>query len=599
MGRAIVTFARGWHSLAITRSLGRQGIEVYCGDENAFAPSSFSRYCAGSFRYPSPSEEPEAFLDALEEQVLALKPSDPNEPYVLVPVHKETWLIAKHRERFEPHIKLALTSYENMAATHDKGSLARLATELGLRIPQTREYKSFDELSAAVPGLSFPVFLKMREGAAGVGLKKCEDAADLTATFKDFVDRYGLAPEEYPLVQDFVEGEDYCVTAMFDHGRPVASMTYRNIRAFPRGTGAGALRETVALPEAEAAAETLLRHCQWHGLAQLDFRKAPGGPAYLIELNPRFFGGLPQAIASKVDYPQLYYRLACGEALKKQPAPLTDVRTETPVVSILATLQEIAHDEERLGKLRRVRDELSVLGRSPIQDVRLKPLIDALKEGVDLKDTTAYLKSMFEKHAGAVNDVIQSDDPGPALGVLYPIALMIKHRRISMGLLTGEDVQDEEKPRTRLRDQIKTPAWKTIFLTAALFALSIVAVNWDATAGNLGLILGWPLQLGEKIFGESSGIDSLGGALQYHGARTVQLAVLYLFAALIRRGSRGAYQARAEKRERARREARIDKEAREAFEDLAELGKSLESVPLKKLAPATAIYESRRLAGVA
>ena len=48
-------------------------------------------------------------------------------------------------------------------------------------------------------------------------------------------------------------------------------------------------------------------------MAQLDFRWGddPSDPR-LIELNPRFFGGLPQAIAAGVDYPWLAYRLALG-----------------------------------------------------------------------------------------------------------------------------------------------------------------------------------------------------------------------------------------------------------------------------------------------
>ena len=38
MPRAIVTFGRSWQALAIVRSLGRQGIEVYVGEEAPFAP---------------------------------------------------------------------------------------------------------------------------------------------------------------------------------------------------------------------------------------------------------------------------------------------------------------------------------------------------------------------------------------------------------------------------------------------------------------------------------------------------------------------------------------------------------------------------------
>ena len=126
MARAIVTYGRSWQSLAITRSLGRQGIEVFCGEEAPFAPCFFSRYCCDSFQYPSVSEEPDEFVDFMVEKVKELKPAE-GEPYVLMPMHKETWLVARHRDRFEPHISVPLTSHENMARTHDKGQLAVMA----------------------------------------------------------------------------------------------------------------------------------------------------------------------------------------------------------------------------------------------------------------------------------------------------------------------------------------------------------------------------------------------------------------------------------------------------------------------------------------
>ena len=144
MPRAIVTYSRGWHALAIVRSLGRQGIEVFCGEEAPFAPCFFSRYCTGHFQYPSVSNEPQAFIDFMVEKVKELKPSQ-DEPYVLIPVHKETWLFAKHRDRFEPHITVPLTSHENMVQTHDKGQLAILAEQLGITIPATRQFRSLDD----------------------------------------------------------------------------------------------------------------------------------------------------------------------------------------------------------------------------------------------------------------------------------------------------------------------------------------------------------------------------------------------------------------------------------------------------------------------
>lgn len=534
MARAIVTFSRSWHALAVTRSLGRQGIEVFCGEEAPFAPCFFSRYCKGNFQYPSVSKEPEAFVDFMVEKVKELKPPG-DEPYVLMPVHKETWLIAKYRERFEPYISVPLTSHEKMDRTHDKGRLATLAEEQGITIPRTRQFTSVDDLYRAIPEIDLPVFLKVRMGSAGVGLKKCDTAEELTGTFKEFVEGYGLEPEEYPLVQQFVEGDDYCVTTLFDQGTCVASMTYRNVRAFPRETGAGAIRETVRLPEAEAAAERLLGQLGWHGMAELDFRVAPDGTAYLIEVNPRFFGGLSQAIAANVDYPHLLFRIASGERIEQLPEVDYSARTEAPLVGLLATLDEVAHDDRLLDRFRKVREEVGALGRSNVEDVRVKPVLDALRKAANPKDLKAYFREMFEEHRDTINDVMQSDDPRPALGVLFPIALMLKHGKLSMGLLTSEADLPDERPRRRFRDMLRRPRWRVLWLTALLFAVSVFAVSADATRGNLGWVLGWPMRLGELWFGSLEGLDTgtIGGAIRYTVYHGANLLYLYLVAAFL------------------------------------------------------------------
>lgn len=536
MARAIVTFGRSWHALAITRSLGRQGIEVFCGEETRFAPCSFSRYCNGSFRHPSVSEDPEGFVEFMVEKVKELKPPE-GEPYVLMPVHKETWLVAQHRDRFEPHVSVPLTSYENMERTHDKGQLALLAEQVGITIPSTRQFASVGDLYRAVPEIEFPVFLKVRAGSAGVGLKKCNTPEELTISFKEFVEGYHLEPDEYPLVQQFVEGDDYCVTVLFDRGTCVASMTYRNVRAFPRGTGAGALRETVRLPEAEDAAKKLLGELGWHGMAELDFRVAPEGTPYLIEVNPRFFGGLSQAIAANVDYPHLLFRIATGEKIESLPEIDYSARTEAPVVGLLATLDEIAHDDRLLDRFRRVGAELGALGRSNLEDVRLRPLWGAIKQAADPKDLRAYFKAMFDEHRDTINDVLQADDPRPALGFLFPVALMLKHGKLSMGLLTSEAELPVQRPRRRLRDLLRRPRWRILGLTAVLFAISIFAVNAPATRNNLGWVLGWPLRLAEQLFGslDTLGTGTIGGAIAYTVYHALNLLYLYLLAALLLR----------------------------------------------------------------
>ena len=311
-GRAIVTFSRGWQTLVVTRSLGRRGVEVITGDEYAMTAASLSRYSIAEFRYPNPTKEPDAFLDVLEQTILKHKPDDETTPYVLMPIHKETYLIARHRARFEPHIRVPVPQIEHIRKVHNKGALAAYAAERGLPIPRTwipTDMADFDSIASKV---ELPAFVKLREAASGVGIRKVSTLDELQSTFREFVAHFTLGQRDYPIIQKAVPGKDYCVTALFDQGAMVASMTYRGLRAFPPERGATVMRETVEAPEMEKVAAELLGSLGWHGIAELDFRweGTPEAPPMLIEVNPRFFGGLIQSVESGWDYPWLLFQLA-------------------------------------------------------------------------------------------------------------------------------------------------------------------------------------------------------------------------------------------------------------------------------------------------
>ena len=341
-GRAIVTYARGWQSLAATRSLGRRGVEVITADEVALTPASFSKYSTASFTYPDCSKNPEEFLDKLENEVIKHKPDDPDTPYVLMPIHKETYVIARHRERFEPHIRVPIVSIEQIEEVHNKGTLAAYAQDNGLCAPPTIFPASIEELESRADEIDLPAFVKLRESAAGVGIAKVDTREELISYFKSLVDDYGLEPEDYPIVQQGVPGDDYCVTTLFDQGKLVACMTYRNIRQFPADKGAGVVRETVKATKMESVCEALLGPKGWHGVAEIDFRWTgePDADPWLIEVNPRFWGGLTQAVESGWDYPWLLYRLAVDGKVDSPKDVSYDVKTEAPLVGLLATLSE-------------------------------------------------------------------------------------------------------------------------------------------------------------------------------------------------------------------------------------------------------------------
>jgi predicted ATP-grasp superfamily ATP-dependent carboligase len=445
-GRAIITFSRCWQTLVATRSLGRRGVEVITGDEYAMTAASFSKYSIAEFRYPDPTKEPQAFLDTLEQVVLEYKPEDERTPYVLVPIHKETYLIARHRERFEPHIRVPVPQIEHIERIHNKGTLAAFAMDKGLPIPKTWIPKDLAEFESIVPKVKLPAFVKLRESASGVGIRKVNTPDELESTFKEFIDHFKLRPKDYPIIQQAVPGDDYCVTTLFDHGRMAASMTYRGLRAFPAERGATVMRETVEAPQMEEVAAQLLGSLGWHGVAELDFRWEGTAEAqpHLIEVNPRFFGGLIQSVESGWDYPWLLFELAAKGHIEPVQKTRADVRTETPILAFMATLQEIADDRNRMKALgdwwESARKEL----RTGSKRQGMRTLFQGIREYLDVKARFTEAKQLLEQHKDNIYDVLSRDDPAAALGVLYPLAVFLRHGKVNLELITGEGGPPEE-----------------------------------------------------------------------------------------------------------------------------------------------------------
>jgi predicted ATP-grasp superfamily ATP-dependent carboligase len=434
--KAILTFARGWNCLAAARSLGKRGIEVIAGDEYRFSPTSFSKYTKATFLYPNPDEHPNGFLDTLEEVIRKYKVD--GEEYVLMPFHKETYLIAANRARFEPLIKFAIPTTEQINQVDDKGTLARLCQRQKLSIPETAVPDSADEFRTAAEGFTYPAFVKVRRSAAAVGVKQVHDAKQAVAAADEFAKRYDLQPVDYPLLQAAVQGSDYCTTFLFDHGQVRASMTYHNLRTYPVKSGTGVLRETVDAPAMERTGAALLGGLGWHGVAEVDFRwDGSAEEPVLIEVNPRFWGGLTQSVASGWDYPYLLYRLAIDGTVAAVDPTNNNLKTETPVMALLATLAEIAQDDQRMEAMRQAFEQLKLEFGPGSRFHALRDFFERLKHGVDLHARWEHARQLLHDHHNTVSDVLSWEDPLPALGVLYPLAVFMKHGKISTELLVS------------------------------------------------------------------------------------------------------------------------------------------------------------------
>jgi predicted ATP-grasp superfamily ATP-dependent carboligase len=325
VARVLVTDAARGSAIAFIRSLGRRGIEVVAADHRPRSPGFRSRYAAQRVLYPDPALAPDAAIEQLLDEAAR------REIDLIVPVSDEVLLpLSAARERFAGVCALAVPDADALATVVDKGATLALGRRLGVPTPRTALARSVDEALEAASELGWPVVVKpvasrvYRDGAVAafqVGY------ADGPRRLAEQIGR--LAGRTPALLQEYLPGGGVGVELLADRGRPLAAFQHRRLHEVPITGGASALRESVELDaELHGHAQRLLEELCWTGLAMVEFRVGPDGPA-LMEINGRIWGSLPLAVRSGVDFPIRLAELYLGRTLTAGPdaAPLAGVRS--------------------------------------------------------------------------------------------------------------------------------------------------------------------------------------------------------------------------------------------------------------------------------
>lgn len=447
-GRVILTYGRSLMALVIARSLAERGVEVIGCDDVGLTVLGFSRYVKETFTVAPWDREPEQFLNDLEAAVLEYAPTD-GRPYVLMPVFREIDLIARHRKRFEPAIKLAAPSIKSIERVSPKDRLAELAEEARLTAPKAWRPGSPEELQNLASRIDYPVILKPVDGAGGRGVSRNRNAEELTAN------AVALGFEPPPLLQECIEGEDYCVPVLARNGEITAIMAYRNVTTFPRDAGAGAVRETVDEAPFRAEADKLVAATKWNGVAQLDFRwsgKAEDEP-HLIEVNARFWAGIFHSVESGVDFPWLLYQQTIGAEPDRDEAEIGAV-TKTSGAWLLAAIEDVAGSDPHFNAAAEAWREAKTRIKSGEVLRALENVGKAVGESFNLATALEELRCALREVKDAPSELSSAKDPLVGLGALFVLSSLVRHGKLPPEVkyeAEPAEPDDDEAPPPRKR----------------------------------------------------------------------------------------------------------------------------------------------------
>jgi protein-tyrosine-phosphatase/predicted ATP-grasp superfamily ATP-dependent carboligase len=289
--------------LAVVRSLGRGGLAVHVAwcPPNAIALAS--RYVRAVHALPAHAPGDDAWKHALvelcraERFALVVPTSDPT----LIPLQL-------HRDELAAVGRFYTLEPRAFEVAFDKRRSHELARELDIPVPREELFSTPVDPAAVLAAFRLPVVVKPRASFRAEDLSR--KMVVRVAEDPDALARHLAAAPGDVLVQERVPGVGAGVELLADQGRVLAA--FQHLRVHEPLTGGGSSYRTSVLldPHLRQAASRLLEALGWTGVAMVEFRVDPASGRWVfLEINGRFWGSLPLAIAAGADFPYWLYQL--------------------------------------------------------------------------------------------------------------------------------------------------------------------------------------------------------------------------------------------------------------------------------------------------
>lgn len=229
---------------------------------------------------------------------------------LLVPiVDYEFPQLAEEAGKFlEMGTRIVISSPEAIRLCGDKWLLTEFIASLGLSV--AKNYAVEQALSGSV---EFPLFVKPRRGGrASLGAQMVASTRELEVA---------LAALDDPLVQEFVDGQEWTIDTLCDlDGRFVAAVP--RVRTETKA-GVSVKGRAINDPELIDVARTVSEALSIVGPCNVQCFRLDDGSIVVSEVNPRFSGAFTLSLAAGLNSPLLLLKMHRGEHIDSNSLDLT------------------------------------------------------------------------------------------------------------------------------------------------------------------------------------------------------------------------------------------------------------------------------------
>lgn len=199
----------------------------------------------------------------------------------------------------ESGAEVLISSEESIKIMRDKILTMEFLKQNGLDIPVTLTLKDIQEKN-----YKFPLFIKPLNGSSSFNNFKIRNEKELDF-FKEYVPN--------PMIQEFIEGQEYCVDIFSDFNSNVITIVPKKRVAFREGEiTKGKIEKDIEIIEVGKRIVELLKP---RGEINFDCIKTEDNRVVILEINGRFAGGSPMSFEAGANSPENIYKLLLGETL--------------------------------------------------------------------------------------------------------------------------------------------------------------------------------------------------------------------------------------------------------------------------------------------
>jgi predicted ATP-grasp superfamily ATP-dependent carboligase len=290
--------------LAVTRSLGRQGIRVHLGWAPADSIARLSRYVHKVHEIPA--YDPQS--DDWKRTLIGILESHQFD--LVIPCNDSTVVpLQVNRAEFERFTNIYRIPTEVFDVAFDKFRTYELAEGEGVCLPKSEVVRNGDaDPRRLIEQYGLPVILKPRatvtveEVAESNVVRKARSLEELEAL---------LATPPYSrevLVQENFVGTGVGVEILAHEGEILTAFQHVRLHETVE-VGSSYRKSSLIHPELHEAVRRMVRKLNYSGVAMFEFIfDFTTGRWVFLEINARFWGSLPLAVAAGADFPWYLYQ---------------------------------------------------------------------------------------------------------------------------------------------------------------------------------------------------------------------------------------------------------------------------------------------------